>query len=118
MALSVILSPVSPTAAEPLHLAFTGGRSRTTWQGHKKKDSFRGVDGRRVVDYQALYNPPDDFRPPKYTEEDRKRVKLKVAEINRKLLEKVEQEKRVGVNTAEKYACDRVTSDYDLTPRG
>ena len=58
------------------------------------EDKFRGVDGRNVVDEEALYQPTDDLRPPKYTEEDKIRLSKKIDEDNRKLRERVEKEER------------------------
>lgn len=70
-------------------------------------DKFRGVDGRKVVDHQALFHPPDDLRPPKLTEEETRKAQLEVEEYNRKIMEKIAQEEREGFNVVEKYACRR-----------
>ena len=83
----------------------------------EKEDEFRGVDGRKVVDHQALFHPPDNYRPPKWTEEEKLIAKQEAEELNRKILERIAQEERDGVNVAEKYACGRVVSNYDLTPK-
>ncbi|KAK0114001.1 hypothetical protein ONS95_014244 [Cadophora gregata] len=82
------------------------------------EDKFRGVDGRNVVGEEALFHPADDLRPPKYTEEDKVRLSKEVEEKNRQLREKIEKEKSEGVDVAAKYACGRVTNDYDLSPKG
>jgi len=81
------------------------------------EDKFRGVDGRKVVDHEALFNPPDSDRPPKLTEEGKATAQLEVDELNRKLMERIAQEEKDGVNIAEKYACGRVVSNYDLSPK-
>lgn len=81
------------------------------------EDKFRGVDGRKVIGEEALYHPADDLRPPKYTEEDKIRLSKEIDEENRKLRERIEKEEREGVDVAAKYACGRVTNDYDLSPK-
>ncbi|PVH76988.1 hypothetical protein DL98DRAFT_517571 [Cadophora sp. DSE1049] len=81
------------------------------------EDKFRGVDGRNVVGEEALFHPADDLRPPKYTAEDKVRVRKEVDEQNRELRERIEREEMEGVDVAAKYACGRVTSDYDLSPK-
>jgi len=81
------------------------------------EDKFRGVDGRKVADHEALFNPPDKDRPPKLTEEEKAKGQLEVDEHNRKLMERIAQEEKDGVNITEKYACGRVVSDYDLSPK-
>jgi hypothetical protein len=81
------------------------------------EDKFRGVDGRKVVDHSALFNPPDYLRPPRYTKEEFEAKKLEAAESNRKMREKIEKEREEGVDVGAKYACTRVQADYDLTPK-
>jgi hypothetical protein len=63
-----------------------------------------------VTDHKALFDPEDDLRPPRFTEDD----KLKIKRYNEELQERIEQEKRDGVNVAEKYSCDKQKSDYNL----
>jgi hypothetical protein len=80
------------------------------------EDKFRGVDGRKVVDYQALFHPPDELRPKKMTEEEVKKQTAEIEEKNRMLRERIQQEEADGVNVEEKYACgNRVISNYDLS---
>ncbi|KAH9222371.1 hypothetical protein DL95DRAFT_381197 [Leptodontidium sp. 2 PMI_412] len=81
------------------------------------EDMYRGVDGRDVVGEEALFHPPDYLRPPKYTEEDKVRLKREVDEKNQEIRERIEQEERDGVDVAAKYACGRVVSNYDLGPK-
>ncbi|KAE9364952.1 hypothetical protein N431DRAFT_549339 [Stipitochalara longipes BDJ] len=81
------------------------------------EDIYRGIDGRKVVDHEALYNPPDSFRPPKYTAEEFEIAKKECDEHNRKLKEKIEKEKAEGVDVEAKYACNRKQADYDLSPK-
>ncbi len=81
------------------------------------EDLFRGVDGRKVVDHEALYNPPDSYRPPKYTAEEFEEAKKKTAEHNRKIREKIEKERAEGVDVDAKYACTKQQADYDLSPK-
>ena len=57
-------------------------------------DKFHGVDGRNVVDYEALYHPPEELRPPNMTEEEVRKQTVEIEEHNRKLYEKYEREKR------------------------
>jgi hypothetical protein len=83
----------------------------------EKEDTFRGVDGRKVVHHQALYDLPDEYRPPKFTEEEKLKMMQEVAEKNRKLMEQIEKDERQGVDVAEKYSCTRTVSDYDLSPK-
>ncbi|TGO44096.1 hypothetical protein BCON_0605g00010 [Botryotinia convoluta] len=82
---------------------------RTEWT-QEIEDRFRGIDGRNVTDHKALFDPEDDLRPRKFTEDD----KLKIKKHNEELQERIEQEKRDGVNVAEKYACGKQKSDYNL----
>ncbi|KAN0089046.1 hypothetical protein V8E51_019306 [Hyaloscypha variabilis] len=81
------------------------------------EDTFRGVDGRKVVDHEALYNPPDSYRPPKYTAEEFEIAKKECEEYNRKLFERIEKERAEGVDVDAKYACNRKQADYDLSPK-
>jgi len=83
----------------------------------EKEDSFRGVDGRKVVDYDALFHPPEKYRVKTYTEESLKKAQARNKEMNDKIREQIAKEEREGVNVAEKYACTRKVSDYDLSPR-
>ncbi len=80
------------------------------------EDLFRGVDGRKVVDHEALYNPSDSYRPPKWTAEELVMVKMQMEENNRKLRDKVEKERADGEDVNAKYACTRKQADYDLSP--
>lgn len=89
---------------------------RQPWS-QEEEDRYRGVDGRKVVDHKALFEPPDEFRPPKRTEEESVKARLEVEEYNRRLMETIAQEERQGVNVAEKYACNRTVSDYNLNPK-
>lgn len=81
------------------------------------EDMHRGVDGRDVIGEEALFHPAYDMRPPKYTEEDKVRVQREIDEMNRETMVEIEREEREGVDVARKYACGRVISDYDLSPK-
>ena len=65
-----------------------------------------------------MFDPEDEsLRPPGRSEEDKERIKKEVEEYNRKLFEKIEQERRDGVDVYAKYACGRKQSDYNLDPK-
>lgn len=81
------------------------------------EDTFRGVDGRKVVDNEALFNPPDQYRPPKWSAEEYAVVQRDIEEYNEKLREKIDKEREEGIDVAAKYACGRKRNDYDLSPR-
>ena len=81
------------------------------------QDTFRGVDGRKVVDHDALFNPPDYLRPPRFTKEEFEAKCRETEEYNRTMRENIEKEREEGVDVATKYACRRVQADYDLTPK-
>ncbi len=81
------------------------------------EDLYRGVDGRKVFDHEALYNPPDSFRPPKWTAEEFAEKRKEVARYNKELMEKIEKEREEGVDVDAKYACKRKRADYDLSVR-
>jgi hypothetical protein len=83
----------------------------------ENEDKFRGVDGRKVTDTRALFDPPLDSRPQDHTEESLAKAMEEVAEKNRKLREQMEKDERDGVNVAEKYACGRAVSNHDLSPK-
>jgi DNA-binding transcriptional MerR regulator len=80
------------------------------------EDRFHRVDGRKVVDHDALFNPPDYLRPMRYTEEEYKAKRREVREHNRELQEKIRQESAEGVDAELEHACISVRADYDLTP--
>ncbi|PMD57883.1 uncharacterized protein K444DRAFT_631612 [Hyaloscypha bicolor E] len=82
------------------------------------EDLYRGVDGRKVVDHEALYNPPDSYRPPKWTAEEFAEKKKETAKRNKELMERIEKEREEGVDVDAKYACSREQADYDLSPKG
>ncbi len=84
---------------------------------HETEDKFRGVDGRIIVDHEALYETPDEYRPPRYTAEELEAVKAQIEEINRTMMEQYEKEKQEGVDLDAKYACGRAQADFDLSPR-
>jgi hypothetical protein len=90
---------------------------RHPWS-RKIKDLYRGVDGRKVVDYEALYNPPDSYRPPKWTVEEFAEKKKETARLTREMMERIEKEREEGVDVDAKYACKRKRADYDLSPKG
>jgi hypothetical protein len=83
----------------------------------EKEDLFRGVDGRKVVDHEALYNPPDSYRPPKWTAEELVVVKKEIKEKNSKLREQMEKERAEGVDVDAKYFYTKKQADYDLSPK-
>jgi hypothetical protein len=61
-------------------------------------DMYRVVDGRKVVDYEALYNPPDSYRPPMWTAEELAEKKKEMARCNKELMERIEKEREGGVD--------------------
>jgi len=89
---------------------------RTSWS-QETEDRFRGVDGRKVTSHEALFNPADELKPAKMTEEEVQERRKMVAEYNKKLLEKLEQEKKDDVVGDRGAACGRSVSDYDLSPK-
>ena len=58
------------------------------------EDKFRGVDGRKVVDHDALFDPPDHLRPPRHTKEEYERKRRQIEEHNNKLRDEIEKERR------------------------
>jgi len=83
----------------------------------EQEDRFRGVDGRKVVDHQALFHPPDALRPEKMTEDEVRIQSEKVKENNRKVVERWEREKSEGVDINYGGSCARVISDHNLDPK-
>jgi len=81
------------------------------------EDKFRGVDGRKVTDHEALFNPPEDSRKPDDMDETLAAKKKWAEAKNRELREQMEQDRLAGVNVAEKYVCTRSVSNHDLSPR-
>jgi len=81
------------------------------------EDLYRGVDGRKVVDHEALYNPPDSYRPPKWTAEEFEERKKETARKNQEIKERIERERQEGVDVDAKYACTRKQADYDLSSK-
>ena len=79
----------------------------------EQEDKFRGVDGRKVVDYNALFHPPDEFRARKHTKESLMKAREEIKEKNERLREEIKKKEQEGVNVA----CNRVVSNYDLSPR-
>lgn len=75
------------------------------------EDKFRGVDGRKVIDQQALYHPPEKDRPKKMTEEEVGKRNEYVKEYNKKVVEEWERREREGIPQ------DEMTSNYDLGPK-
>lgn len=70
-----------------------------------------------MTDVRALSEPLLDSRPQEHTKESLAKAMEEAAEKNRKLREQMEKDEREGVNVAEKYACGRAVSDYDLSPK-
>lgn len=83
----------------------------------EKEDMYRGVDGRKVTDYNALFHPPEQYRAKTFTPETLKIAQAYDKERNDKMKEQIEREEKEGVNVAEKYACTRQVSNYDLSSR-
>jgi hypothetical protein len=69
----------------------------------KKEDIYRGFDGRNVPD-QQLWDPSEDFRPKRPTEEEKQEILLKIA-----------RSKRAGT-PVDKELCGLKHSNYDLDP--
>jgi len=65
------------------------------------------------MDYEAFYNSPNSYRPPKYTEEF-ETAKKQVKEQNRMWMERTEKEKPEGFDAVANYACSRNKTDYDM----
>lgn len=81
------------------------------------EDKFRGVDGRKVVDHEVLFNPPDEYRPPKWSKEEFEEKQRETVEANRKMMEGIEGKKEESVDVDAKYACGRSQADHDLSPK-
>jgi len=69
-----------------------------------KEDKFRGVDGRGVSD-EDMFNPPEEIRPKRLSEE--------VLQEHRRL---VEERKRRGVKKEGNATCGLKRSNYNLDP--
>lgn len=76
----------------------------------EQEDKFRGVNGRKIGDYNALFHPLDVFRLQKHTKERLIKLKAEIKEKNEKLMEEIKRQEQEGVS----FPCDRVVSDYDL----
>lgn len=62
-----------------------------------------------------MFDPEDEaLRPPKQSEEEKERIRIEVEEMNRRTKERIEQERKEGIDVDAKYACRRNQSDYDL----
>ncbi|KAF7955707.1 hypothetical protein EAE96_004632 [Botrytis aclada] len=84
----------------------------------EKEDRFRGVDGRIVAtDRRRIFEPKGEDRKEDDTEESLERKRVWAEGKNRELRERMERERREGVDVEAKYACTRAVSDYDLSPR-
>jgi hypothetical protein len=84
----------------------------------ERENLFRGVDGRKVTDYQKLFvDIPDDAKPQEHTEESLKQAMEEAQEKNKVLWEQMEKDRRDGINVEEKYACGRAISDFNLSPK-
>jgi hypothetical protein len=68
------------------------------------EDKFRGVDGRGVSD-EDMFDPPEEIRPKRPTEEQ-------LQEIYRK----IDEQKRQGVKKDPNAVCSLRKSDYNLDP--
>jgi len=81
----------------------------------ESEDKFRGVDGRKVTDHKALFEPAEDDRPRfVMTQEEREERAKEIDEINRKTVERIERERAEGVDVEKKYAK---LSDHNLGPK-
>jgi len=81
------------------------------------EDLYRGVDGRKVVDHEALYNPPDSYRTRMWTAEEFAEKKKEMARRNKELMERMQKEREEGVDVDAKYGCSRKQADYDSIPK-
>lgn len=81
------------------------------------EDAYRDVDGRKVVDHDALFHPEEKYRLKIHTEESLKEETAWVVMKNKERMENYRKDEEAGVDVAAKYACTRKVSDYDLSPR-
>lgn len=81
----------------------------------EEEDRFRGVDGPKVVDHEALYNPPMEWRPPLYKSQEAFEVARQ--EVRRKNEVLRAERERAEKNGEAVLSCMMKISDYDLCPR-
>lgn len=74
-----------------------------------KENKFCRIDRRKVIDYQALFCPPDEFRPPKRTKQEIEKLRRDYDEYNRKLLVRIAQEEREGVDVEENMLATKLS---------
>jgi hypothetical protein len=75
------------------------------------EDKFRGVDGRGVSD-EDMFNPPEEMRPKRLSEELMKEHQRNIEERKRKR----EEQKRNGVKIESNAVCGLRKSNYNLDP--
>ena len=75
------------------------------------EDLYRVVDGRKVVDHEALYNSPDSYRTRMWTAEEFAEQKKEMVRRNKELMERMQREREEGVDVDAKYACSRKQAD-------
>lgn len=68
------------------------------------EDKFRGVDGRDVSD-EDMFNPPEEIRPKRPTEEEMKEI-----------MQRIDEQKRSGVKKDPNAVCNLKKSSYNLDP--
>jgi hypothetical protein len=66
------------------------------------EDKFRGVDGRGVPD-KNMFNPPEEIRPKRPTEEEMQEI-----------MRKIDEQKRNGVKKDPNAVCNLQKSNYNL----
>jgi hypothetical protein len=77
-----------------------------------REDKFRGVDGRGVSD-EDVFNPPEEIRPKRPSEEFYQEHYRLLEERKRRL---VEERKREGVKKDSNAVCGMKRSNYNLDP--
>lgn len=75
------------------------------------------MDGSKVTNRQALFEPPLDSRKPDDADESLEERKAWTEEKNRELREQMDKDESDGLDVAEKFACTKAVSSYDLSPR-
>lgn len=69
------------------------------------EDAYRGVDGRKVTDYNALFHPEEKYRMKKHTEESLKKLQAWVDMKNQEMQEQYKKDEEAGVDVAAKCEC-------------
>jgi hypothetical protein len=80
-----------------------------------KEDKFRGVDGRGVSD-EDMFNPPEEIRPKRPSEEFYKEHRRLLEERKQRRLVEERERERKGVKEESNATCGKKRSNYNLDP--